>query len=89
MVNRWELDLIFTALGDPTRRDVLHRLKSGVLTISDLAAPYAMSLPAFLKHLRVLEAADLITRHKDGRTVHVRLNKKTLRAAAEWLESGS
>lgn len=89
MVNRWELDLIFTALGDPTRRDVLHRLASGVLTVGDLAAPYAISLPAFLKHLKILETARLVTRHKDGRTVHVRLNKKTLRAAAEWLNNQS
>lgn len=86
MVNRWQLDLIFGALSDPTRRDVLQRLAAGVLTISDLAAPYAISLPAFLKHLKVLEAAGLITRHKDGRTVHVRLNQKTLRETAPWFE---
>lgn len=85
MVNRWEFDLIFSALGDPTRRDILHRLKAGVLTVGDLAAPYAMSLPALLKHLGVLEQAGLVTRHKDGRTVHVRLVKARLRAAADWL----
>lgn len=85
MVNRWELDLIFTALGDPLRRDVLQRLASGVLTVGDLAAPYTISLPGFLKHLKLLEQAGLVTRHKDSRTVHVRLNKKALREAAEWL----
>jgi DNA-binding transcriptional ArsR family regulator len=87
MVHRWELDLIFSALGDPTRRDILQRLRTGVLTVSDLAAPYAISLPALLKHLKVLERANLISRHKDGRTVHVRLNKHTLRAAAEWVNT--
>jgi DNA-binding transcriptional ArsR family regulator len=87
MVNRWELDQIFSALGDPTRRDILQRLKAGVLTVGDLAAPYAMSLPALLKHLKILEYARLITRHKDGRTVHIRLNKQTLRAAADWLNT--
>lgn len=81
--------MIFSALGDPTRRDVLQRLAPGVLTISDLAAPYAMSLPAFLKHIKILEQAGLVTRHKDGRTVHVRLNKKMLRAASQWMIQAS
>ncbi|HLY78493.1 MAG TPA: metalloregulator ArsR/SmtB family transcription factor [Caulobacteraceae bacterium] len=81
-----ELDRTFAALGDPTRREILARLeREETLTISALAAPFAIKLPAVMKHLDVLSAAGLITRSKHGRTVDVRLAPDRLRDAADWL----
>ena len=81
-----ELDRTFAALGDPTRREILARLeREETLTISALAAPFAIKLPAVMKHLDVLSAAGLITRAKHGRTVDVRLAPDRLRDAADWL----
>src|ERR1700722_14478459 len=67
------LDNTFAALSDPTRRGILARLSQGETSISDLAAPYDMSLPAVSKHLRVLERAQLVERRKDGRVHRCRL----------------
>jgi DNA-binding transcriptional ArsR family regulator len=80
------LDATFFALSDPTRRAVLARLAEGETTVSDLAAPFAMSLPALTKHLALLENAELIVRTKAGRTVTCRLQPAGLKAAAEWME---
>ncbi len=87
MVNYQEqLGRTFAALGDPTRRAILARLESeGDATVSALAAPFAIKLPAVLKHLGVLEEAGLIARAKAGRTVTVQLRPDPLRAATEWL----
>jgi DNA-binding transcriptional ArsR family regulator len=76
----------FTALADPTRRDILRRLAAGEQTISDLASPYAMSLNAVSKHVKVLEGARLIGRRVEGRTHHISLNAEPLADAVAWLE---
>lgn len=76
----------FAALGDPTRREILVRLeREDSLSISALAAPFEIKLPAVMKHLDVLGDAGLITRSKRGRTVDVRLAPDRLREAADWL----
>lgn len=79
------LDGIFAALADSTRRRVLADLQRGAASVSDLARPHAMSLPAFLKHLRVLEDAGLIARAKDGRVVNCTLSPEPMRTASDWL----
>src|SRR5215467_8130501 len=80
------LDGIFAALSDPTRRAMLTRLSEAPeLSVTALAAPFTMSLPAVLKHLCVLEVAGLIRRRKSGRTVSCRLNAAPLQEAQRWL----
>ncbi|EHK66949.1 ArsR/SmtB family transcription factor [Achromobacter arsenitoxydans] len=79
------LDGIFSALADSTRRRVLADLEQGSASVSALAQPHAMSLPAFMKHLRVLEDAGLIARAKDGRVVSCTLSPEPMRAASDWL----
>lgn len=80
-----QLDTVFHALADPTRRGMLSALGSGPSTISDLAKPYDMSLAAASKHVKKLEAAGLIEREVVGRVHHCRLSPERLKAAAEWL----
>ena len=81
-----QLDKTFAALVDPTRREILARLeRQDRLSVSELARPFAIKLPAVMKHLDVLDAAGLITRTKTGRTVHVELAPEPMRAAMEWL----
>jgi DNA-binding transcriptional ArsR family regulator len=80
------LDRTFAALTDPTRRAILARLEAEeTLTISALAKPFAIKLPAVMKHLDVLTEAGLIVRTKHGRTVDVRLSPAPLQAAVDWL----
>lgn len=80
------LDRTFAALADPTRRALLARLEENDgLSVSDLAKPFAMSLPAVMKHIDVLTDAGLMTRTKTGRTVTCRLNAAAMEAAAGWL----
>jgi DNA-binding transcriptional ArsR family regulator len=87
MVNNTQsLDSTFAALSDATRRGILARLAAGEISVSDLAKPYDMSLPAVSKHLRVLESAGLITRRKDGRVQHCNLAAGPMKSAAEWIE---
>jgi DNA-binding transcriptional ArsR family regulator len=81
-----ELDATFAALSDATRRGILARLAQGEASVSDLAAPYDISLPAVLKHLRVLERAKLIAQRKDGRVNRCRLVPEPMKDAAEWTE---
>ncbi|TMG93638.1 MAG: helix-turn-helix transcriptional regulator [Betaproteobacteria bacterium] len=81
-----QLDTVFGALADPTRRAVLARLKRGDHSIGELAEPFAMSLPGFIKHLRILEDAGLIVRSKTGRVVSCQLKGGALKAAIDWLE---
>lgn len=81
-----ELDRVFSALADPTRRAILARLSSGEATVTQLAAPFEMSLPAVSKHLKVLERAGLITRGRDAQWRPCRLNPEPLGEATEWLE---
>lgn len=81
-----ELDRTFNALSDPTRRALLARLGSrDSLSVSELAQPFAMSLPAIMKHLDVLSDAGLITREKTGRTVACRLTAQPMEQAMAWL----
>lgn len=80
------LDLAFFALSDPTRRNILQRLGQQEATVSELAAPLHMSLPAVSKHLRVLEKAGLLSRRVAGRSHFLRVNAQRLRQAQEWIE---
>src|SRR5688572_15602409 len=80
-----QLDRLFAALADPTRRGVLDTLSGGSLAVSELAAPHGMSLTGFMKHLRVLEDAGLIARVKEGRVVRCELSAQPLQEAAVWL----
>lgn len=79
------LDRVFSALADPTRRDVLDSLGQGSLGVSELAQPHGMSLPGFMKHLRVLEDAGLIARTKEGRVVSCELSAAPMQQAAAWM----
>jgi DNA-binding transcriptional ArsR family regulator len=79
------LDATFGALADATRRAILARLMQGEARVTDLAAPFSVSLPAISKQLRVLENADLLFREKNGRIHWCRLEAAPLQAAAEWL----
>jgi DNA-binding transcriptional ArsR family regulator len=87
MVNYHErLNRTFGALGDPTRRAILARLeRKGAASVSELAQPFAIKLPAVMKHLDVLDQAGLVTRSKVGRTVTVRLASQPMREAMDWL----
>ncbi len=80
------LSTTFAALSDPTRRAVLARLGTGEATVGELAAPFAMSLPAVSKHLKVLEVAGLLVRRKDGRVHRCGVNPQPLVEAAAWIE---
>jgi DNA-binding transcriptional ArsR family regulator len=80
------LDRTFTALVDPTRRAILARLeRSDGVSVSELAEPFAIKLPAVMKHLDVLADAGLVTRSKTGRTVTVRLRAQPMHEAMKWL----
>ena len=88
MVNYQErhIDRTFAALVDGTRRAILARLeREDSASVSELATPFAIKLPAVMKHLDVLDAAGLITRTKVGRTVTVRLRPEPMREAMDWL----
>ena len=81
-----QLDRTFSALADPTRRAMLARLEGeDAVSVSELAQPFAMSLPAVMKHLDVLSDAGLITRTKTGRTVSCRLKADPMEEAMGWL----
>lgn len=80
-----QLDAVFHALGDPTRRMMLRRLVQGERTVGQLAEPFSMSLAAASKHIKALESAGLISREVLGRTHVCRLNAGPLRVADEWL----
>ena len=80
-----DLDALFAALSDPTRREVLESLGGGSLPVMELAQPHRMSLPGFMKHLRVLEDAGLIGRTKEGRVVRCTLSAEPMQEAALWL----
>jgi DNA-binding transcriptional ArsR family regulator len=79
------LDAVFSALADPTRRQILARLSEGEASVSELAEPFEMSLPAVSKHLGVLEDAGLLARQKDGRVRHCRLIAEPMQDALEWI----
>jgi DNA-binding transcriptional ArsR family regulator len=79
------LDRTFAALADPTRRAILARLARGEASVTELAEPFKISLPAISKHLRVLEKAGLLAREKEGRVHRCRLMVKPMKEAAEWM----
>jgi DNA-binding transcriptional ArsR family regulator len=86
MVNqKASLDTVFHALADPTRRAVIGRLLGGAAPVKRLAEPFAMGLPAFMKHLSVLETSGLIRSEKLGRVRTCHLNADRLAAAEDWL----
>jgi DNA-binding transcriptional ArsR family regulator len=80
------LSLTFGALADPTRRAILARLSKGQASVSEIASPFDMSLPAVSKHLKVLERAGLIERGRDAQYRPARLNARPLREANAWVE---
>jgi DNA-binding transcriptional ArsR family regulator len=81
-----QLSATFAALADPTRRAILARLRSGERSVTELAEPFAMSMPAVSKHLRVLERAGLIARRRDAQWRHCRLEAGPLKDVADWTE---
>lgn len=80
------LNLTFSALADPTRRAILARLARGEASVSQLAQPFKISLPAISKHLKVLERSGLVTRGRDAQWRPCRLKAKPLKQAVDWLE---
>jgi DNA-binding transcriptional ArsR family regulator len=86
MINESNLDSTFAALADPTRRAILARLALGETSVTELAKPFEMSMPAISKHLKVLERAGLIDRGRDAQTRPARLNPAALKTAAAWID---
>lgn len=80
-----QLDLVFSALADPTRRGILERLADGQTNVGTLAEPHSMSQPAVSKHLRVLERAGLIRRTRQGREHRIRVDPRPIEAASTWI----
>ena len=81
-----QLSATFAALADPTRRAILARLLSGERSVTELAEPFDMSMPAVSKHLRVLERAGLIARRRDAQWRHCRIEAGPLKDVADWTE---
>jgi len=80
------LDATFAALADPTRRAILARLARGETTVQDLAGPFAMSLPAVSRHLKVLERAGLIVRSREAQWRPCRIEPRALKDVDDWLD---
>jgi DNA-binding transcriptional ArsR family regulator len=87
MVKYSVLDRTFSALSDPTRRRILERLAQGPATLSELARPFDITLPGLLKHVRILEQAELVVTVKQGRTRQCRLGSEQLDDAAQWIQT--
>ena len=85
MLNDSSLDRAFQALSDPVRRGMLSRLSRGPASVSELARPFSISLPAVLQHLKALEDSGLVRSDKKGRVRTVRLEPDTLTAAEAWI----
>ena len=83
--SRPQLDLVFQALSDPTRRAIVERLGRGPASVSQLAQPFAMTLPAVVQHLQVLEASGLVRSEKAGRVRTCRIDGLALRTAEGWI----
>jgi DNA-binding transcriptional ArsR family regulator len=81
------LSTTFAALADPTRRSILARLAEGEATVSELAEPFPVSLPAISRHLKVLERAGLISRHRTAQSRPSSLRAEPLREATAWMET--
>ncbi len=90
MINAMSSDALsatFAALADPTRRAILARLAAGECSVTELAAPFAMSMPAVSKHLRVLERAGLIARRREAQWRHCRIEAAPLKEVAAWADT--
>jgi len=85
--NQHRLDLAFGALAHPIRRGILARLSTGEATVAELAKPFKVSAPAITKHMRILEDAGLLSRQKQGREHHCRLEQKRMQEAVAWIEN--
>lgn len=85
MQSTHQLDSVFSALADPTRRAILMRLAKGDATVNELTAPFSMSQPAISRHLKVLEEAGLISRRRQGTARYSHLEAEPLRQATAWL----
>ena len=83
--DRAPLDAVFSALADPTRREILARLAEGESSVTRLAEPFDISLPAISRHLKVLEGAGLLAREKDGRVHRIRMVPDSMLDALEWM----
>ena len=81
-----QLDAMFMALADPTRRAIIRRLTEGEATVTELARPFAMSQPAISRHLKVLERAGLVSRRRDAQRRPCRLEARRLRTVTDWLD---
>jgi DNA-binding transcriptional ArsR family regulator len=86
MVQSQTLDRTLSALSDPTRRAIIERLSAGPASVSELAGPIGISLPGVLKHVRVLEAANLVTTEKRGRTRECSLGPGEMGEVTDWIE---
>jgi DNA-binding transcriptional ArsR family regulator len=84
MLNYPQLDVVFHALADPSRRSMVERLSRGPASVSDLAQPLDMSLPAVMQHLQVLETSGLVRSEKSGRVRICRIEPKALQTAEGW-----
>lgn len=80
-----QLDQTFYALSDPTRRAILAQLALGEMSVTEIAKPFEMSLPAVSKHLRILEKTGLLTRTKEGRVHRLQLNAAPMKEAEQWI----
>ena len=80
------LDQTFAALADPTRRSIVARLAQGDATVGELAKPFAISLPAISRHLKILEDAALISNERQGKHRRCRLQRDALAGVAEWID---
>ena len=85
MANHGVLDDVFVALSDPTRRAVIRRLGQGPASVGELAEPFSITLPSFMKHVRTLETSGLIRTHKSGRVRTCTLNRERLDLVGDWL----
>jgi DNA-binding transcriptional ArsR family regulator len=85
MTHAIQLDRVFQALADPTRRAVIRRLSGGPAAVSELAEPFDMALPSFLQHLKVLEGCGLVRSRKAGRVRTYRISTRPLEAAERWM----
>jgi DNA-binding transcriptional ArsR family regulator len=86
MVQSQSLDRTFSALSDPTRRDILERLSTGPASVTELARPIGISLPGVLKHVHILEEANLVTTEKRGRTRECRLALGDIDEVTRWID---
>lgn len=86
MVNNTQIDAVFAALADPTRRRIVERLARRALTVGEIAAGFPISKPAISKHVRILEESGLLAREIEGRIHRCRLEPKAMRSAATWFD---